>query len=85
MLTLYYMHLKLGMEGLTEYTHLSQSMLSICTKTIPSVDGQTKTWCHSALLKGGYEAPSHTALLIQNSWQAVSVLVSLCHFICVHV
>lgn len=75
------MRLELRMEGLAEYTHSSQSMPSICTKTIPPVDGQTKMRCHSALLKGGYEAPSYTALLIQDSWQAVSVLVSLYHFI----
>lgn len=67
MLALYYMCLELGMKGLAEYTHLSQSILSICTKTTLTVAGQTKIWCPSALLKDGYEAPSHTALLIQDS------------------
>lgn len=83
MLALYYMYLELGMKGLAEYTHLSQSVRSICTKT-PLVVGQTKIWCVSALLKDGYEAPSSTALLIQYSWQAVSVLLGLCHCVCVY-
>lgn len=64
--------------------HSSQLILPICTKTTPPVAGQTKIWCLPAILKNGYGVPSHTALQIQGSWKVLSVLVSPCYCICVH-